>query len=61
MARKVTQGPMCVGLTSMTGLLWLLVANTAAGQTAEAYYASDVEAIVQDFRYYTAGSKQNGF
>ncbi len=47
MARKVTQGPMCVGLTSMTGLLWLLVANTAAGQTAEAFYASDVEAIVQ--------------
>jgi hypothetical protein len=47
MARKVTQGPMCFGLMSMTGLLWLLVANSAAGQTAEAFYASDVDSIVQ--------------
>ena len=47
MTRKVRQEPMCVGLMSMIGLLWLLVANSAAGQTAEAFYASDVDSIVQ--------------
>jgi hypothetical protein len=31
----------------MIGLLWLIVANSAAGQTAEAFYASDVDSIVQ--------------
>ena len=47
MTRKVNQSGLCFGLTSVVGLLWLLVANTATGQTAEAFYASDVDSIVQ--------------
>ena len=47
MTRKVRQGPMCVGLMSMIGVLWLIVANSAAGQTAEAFYASGA----QGYRY----------
>lgn len=47
MTRRVRQSPICVGLMRVTGLMWLLVANTAAGQTAEAFYASDVDSIVQ--------------
>jgi len=47
MSRKVRQSPICVGLLSITGMMWLLVTNTAVGQTAEAFYASDVESIVQ--------------
>ena len=49
MSGKVRQEPIRVGLISITGLmwLWLFVTNTATGQTAEAFYASDVESIVQ--------------
>ncbi len=41
MTRKVNQGGLCFGLTSVVGWLWLLMSNTATGQTAEAFYASD--------------------
>jgi len=47
MTRKVSQSPICVRLMSIAGTLWLLAANTAAGQTAEAFYVSDVDSIVQ--------------
>jgi len=47
MTRKVSQSPICVGIMSLAGALWLFVANTAAGQTAEAFYVSDVDSIVQ--------------
>ena len=47
MTRKVRQSPMFAGLMRIIGLLCLLAANTAAGQTAEAFYASDVDSIVQ--------------
>jgi hypothetical protein len=38
---------MFAGLIRIIGLLCLLAANTAAGQTAEAFYASDVDSIIQ--------------
>ena len=47
MTRKVSQSRICVGLMSIAGALWLFAANTAAGQTAEAFYGSDVDSIVQ--------------
>ena len=47
MTRKVSQSRICVGLMSIAGALWLFAANTAAGQTAEAFYVSDVDSIVQ--------------
>ena len=47
MSRKIWQRPLFVGLFSITGLMWLLVTNKAIGQTAEAFYASDVDSIVQ--------------
>ena len=47
MTRKVKRSPMCGGLMGIAGFTWLLVANTASGQTAEAFYASDVDSIVQ--------------
>ena len=47
MTRKVNQSSMCLGLTSAAGLVLALMANTAMGQTAEAFYASDVDSIVQ--------------
>ena len=47
MTRKVSQSPVCVGLLSIAGALWLFAPNTAAGQTAEAFYVSDVDSIVQ--------------
>ena len=43
MTRKVKQSPIFCGLTSIAGFTWLLVANMASGQTAEAFYASDVD------------------
>ena len=47
MTWKVSQSPICVWFMSLAGALWLFVANTAAGQTAEAFYVSDVDSIVQ--------------
>lgn len=47
MTRKVSQSPMFAGLMRIIGVLCLLAANTAAGQTAEAFYASDVDSIIQ--------------
>ena len=47
MTRKVNQSSICVGLTSVSGLVLALMANTAMGQTAEAFYVSDVDSIVQ--------------
>ena len=47
MTRKVKRSPIFGGLMSIAGFTWLLVANTASGQTAEAFYASDVDSIVQ--------------
>ena len=47
MTRKVYQGPICFGLTSVVGLFFALMATTSMGQTAEAFYASDVDSIVQ--------------
>ena len=47
MTRKVNQSPMCFGLRSAAGLVLTLMADTAMGQTAEAFYASDVDSIVQ--------------
>ena len=47
MTRKVNQSPICLGLTSFAGLVLLFMASTAMGQTAEAFYASDVDSIVQ--------------
>lgn len=47
MTRKVRQNPIFVGLLHIAGLMWLFVANPATGQTAEAFYTSDVESIVQ--------------
>ena len=47
MTHKVKHSPICCGLMSIAGFTWLLVANTASGQTAEAFYASDVDSIVQ--------------
>ena len=47
MTQKVKQSPICCGLMSIAGFTWLLVADTASGQTAEAFYASDVDSIVQ--------------
>ena len=47
MTRKVNQSSMCVGLTSVAGLVLAFMANTAMGQTAETFYASDVDSIVQ--------------
>ena len=47
MTRKVNQRPICFGLTSVAGLVLALMANAAMGQTAEAFYASDVDSIVQ--------------
>ena len=41
------QRPICVGLLNIIGLMWLFATNTAIGQTAEAFYASDVDSIVQ--------------
>ena len=48
MTRKVKQSLICDGLMGIAGFTWLLIANTASGQTAEAFYASDVDPIVQD-------------
>lgn len=47
MTRKAKQSPICGGLMGIAGFTWLLIANTASGQTAEAFYASDVDSIVQ--------------
>ena len=47
MTRKVNQSPICLGLTSFAGLVLLFMASTAMGQTAEAFYVSDVDSIVQ--------------
>ena len=47
MTRKVKRSPIFGGLMGIAGFTWLLVANTASGQTAEAFYASDVDSIVQ--------------
>ena len=47
MSWKVRQRPICVGLWSITGLMWLFTTNAAIGQTAESFYASDVDSIVQ--------------
>ena len=47
MTRKVSQSPMFAGLMRIIGVLCLLATNTAAGQTAEAFYASDVDSIIQ--------------
>jgi len=47
MTRKVNQSSMCFGLTSVAGLVLAFMTNTAMGQTAEAFYASDVDSIVQ--------------
>ena len=47
MSQRFRQRPICVGQLSIIGLLWLLLTNTAVGQTAEAFYASDVDSIVQ--------------
>ena len=47
MTRRVRQNPMHVGLMAFTGWVWLVTAGTATGQTAEAFYASDVDSIVQ--------------
>ena len=47
MTRKVNQISMCFGLTSVAGLVLAFMATTAMGQTAEAFYASDVDSIVQ--------------
>ena len=47
MTRKVNRSPMCFGVTSVAGLVLAFMANTAMGQTAEAFYASDVDSIVQ--------------
>ena len=47
MTQKMKQSPMCCGLMSIAGVTWLLFTNPASGQTAEAFYASDVDSIVQ--------------
>ena len=47
MTRKVRQSPMYTGLMAFTGWVWLFAANAATGQTAEEFYASDVDSIVQ--------------
>ena len=47
MARKVNGSPICYGLKSVAGLVLAFMASTAMGQTAEAFYASDVDSIVQ--------------
>jgi hypothetical protein len=47
MTRKVTEGLNYAGLMSIVGLMWLSAATTAAGQSAETFYISDVESIVQ--------------
>lgn len=47
MTRKVNQSPICLGLTSFAGLVLSFMASTAMGQTAEAFYVSDVDSIVQ--------------
>ena len=47
MTRKVNQISMCFGLTCAAGLALALMANHAVGQTAEAFYASDIDSIVQ--------------
>lgn len=47
MTRKVNQSSMCIGLARVAGLVLAFMANTAMGQTAEAFYASDVDSIVQ--------------
>jgi len=47
MTRRVRQSPADAGLVSIVGLIWLFAANIATGQTAEAFYASDVDSIVQ--------------
>ena len=47
MTRKVRQSPVHAGLVSVAGLILLFAANSATGQTAEAFYASDVDSIVQ--------------
>ena len=48
MTWKAKQNSICGGLRGIAGFTWLLiVANTASGQTAEAFYASDVDSIVQ--------------
>jgi hypothetical protein len=48
MTVKVKKAAYCVGLNSVAGLLWLVASNTVHGQTAEAFYVSDVDPIVQD-------------
>ena len=47
MTRKVNQSLICFGLTSVVGLVFAFTANTSMGQTAEAFYASDIDSIVQ--------------
>ena len=47
MTRTGRENPIFVGMMHIAGLMWLLSANTATGQTAEALYASDVDPIVQ--------------
>jgi len=47
MTRRGRQSPADAGLVSIVGLIWLFAANIATGQTAEAFYASDVDSIVQ--------------
>ena len=46
MTRKVNQRPMCFGLTLFAGLIFSLISNSSMGQTAAAFYASDVDSIV---------------
>ena len=48
MTRTGRENPIFVGMMHIAGLMWLLSANTATGQTAEALYASDVDPIVQE-------------
>ena len=48
MKRKPKQTATYDGLRCVAGLLWLLSSNMVHGQTAEAFYVSDVDPIVQD-------------
>ena len=48
MKRKPKKTATYDGLRCVAGLLWLLANNMVHGQTAEAFYVSDVDPIVQD-------------
>ena len=48
MKRKPKKTATYDGLRCVVGLLWLLASNMVHGQTAEAFYVSDVDPIVQD-------------